>query len=55
VGTGNSFPRGKVVGVLSESKLWAQGQHDLSAYTGLYGAAIVQNLEIQLLLHYLLN
>jgi hypothetical protein len=50
-GTGISFPRGKVVGAMSESKLWAQGQHDLPALMGLFGADFVQNLEIQWLVH----
>jgi hypothetical protein len=55
VGTSISFPRDKVVGAVSESKPWAQGQHDFLAFTGLFGAAVVQNLEIQWLLHYLLD
>jgi hypothetical protein len=55
VGTSISFPRGKVVGAVSEPKLWAKGQHDFAEFMGLYGAAAVQNLEIKLLLRYVLN
>jgi hypothetical protein len=44
-----------VVGALSQSKLWAQGQRDFPAFMALFGAAAVQNLEIPWLLCYLLN
>ena len=44
-----------MVGAVSEPKLWAKGQHDCAEFMGLYGAAAVQNLEIKLLLRYVLN